>query len=69
MPKSFNPLFIGELFITMEIDLSISELENLLVFQSPLHRGTLYNYMKILAAQAGHAEFEVSIPSSSGNSL
>jgi len=59
----FSPLFIGELSSTA---LACPARVRRGVFQSPLHRGTLFNPA---AVQASLPESDVSVPSSSGNSL
>ncbi len=61
----FSPLFIGELSSTCHAERS--EASQHLGFQSPLHRGTLFN--RHGRGFRGHALNHISVPSSSGNSL
>ena len=61
--KRFSPLFIGELSSTDEThSLRLCGI----LFQSPLHRGTLFNSGK---PEETRMELSVSVPSSSGHSL
>ena len=59
----FSPLFIGELSLTSANSVTAP---NLGAFQSPLHRGALFNAGYDLADLDMDG---ISVPSSSGNSL
>jgi len=60
---SFSPLFIGELSSTQLYLLGGNQAS---LFQSPLHRGTLFNSHWVAEIPT---MWKVSVPSSSGNSL
>ena len=61
--QHFSPLFIGEFSSTPSRCGSLGEIVS---FQSPLHRGVLFNYVTF---QALWTLFMISVPSSSGSSL
>jgi hypothetical protein len=59
----FSPLFIGEYSSTLKpepCDIPV------LTFQSPLHRGILFNFLWL---SCGQSKVNLSVPSSSGNTL
>ncbi len=64
LTSHFSPLFIGELSSTSVIHTEKERWRK--IFQSPLHRGTLFNGVAACGAGLPGA---ISVPSSSGNSL